>query len=237
MAGPQRSDLIYALVSVTFRLINPNVISFDSLIGLLSRELVSNRVIALSTDTVFGLLGRASSCDALSAIAAMKGREASVAMPVLIGEASQLDLFVPAGTLGKPAVARVFEVFWPGPLTVVLPLKSGVLCDSFFPAGTVGVRFPDDLRLQTLALRVGPLVATSANKHGKPTSRTGRDVVEELAKDGSALGLGIVVDEDSRSDLASTVIEMTETGYRLIRVGAISAAAIAKAFGNGVQQE
>lgn len=219
------------------KLVDPNVISFDSLIGLLSAELISDRVIALATDTVFGLVGRAASCEALSAIAAIKGREAWVAMPVLIGEASQLELLVPAGTMGRPAVARVFEVFWPGPLTVVLPLRPGVLCDSFFPAGTVGVRLPDDPRLQALARRAGPLVGTSANKHGKPTLRTGREVVEELAKEGPAEGLGIVVDEASRSELASTVIEMTETGYRLIRVGAISAEAVAKAFGNCGQEE
>ena len=206
---------------------------FDSLVELLATELLAGRVVAMATDTVFGLVGSAASCDALDAIAFIKGRDPSMSMPVVIAELGGLDSLVPSAVLGDTAIFRLFDRLWPGPLTVVLPLLPGSICDRFFPSGTVGVRLPEDLRLREVAKKVGPMVATSANEHGKPTLRSGREVLNELVRTGQGSGLSVVLDEPSRSESASTIIEVVGKNFRVIREGAISADTIAKAFSIG----
>ncbi len=222
--------MIYACFSVNPKLVSPAPILLDSLVELLAVELLSDRVIAMATDTVFGLIGRAASCHALDLIASIKGRDPSVSMPVIIGDRAQLDSMVPKTVLGEAAVSGLFDKFWPGPLTVVLPLLSGAICDRFFSSGTVGIRLPDDLRLQAVARRVGPLVATSANEHGKVTLRSGREVMNDLVETGVGATLSVVLDEQSRSEFASTIVEVAGRNFRLIREGAISGDAIATAF-------
>lgn len=212
------------------RLVNPSPLEFDALISLLSSELLSDEVVAMATDTVFGLVGRAASCVALESISAIKGRPPSVGMPVIIGERDQLDSLLPGSVPGLSRVSVLLDAFWPGPLTVVLPLRANVLCDSFFTSGTVGIRLPDDKRLQALAQSVGPLVATSANKHGLPTLASGREVLEELGTESEGAELSLVLDETSRSEIASSVIDATGRNFRLIREGAISEGSITKAF-------
>ncbi len=207
--------------------------SFDSLVELLASELLAGGVVAMATDTVFGLVGSAANCDALDAIAFIKGRDPSVSMPVMIAGLADLDSLVPSGVLEDAAVSSLFESLWPGPLTVVLPLLSGSICDRFFPSGTVGVRLPDDVRLREVVKKVGPVVATSANEHGKPTLRSGREVLNGLARAGQGRGLSVVLDESSRSESASTIIEVVGKRFRVIREGAISADTIAKAFSIG----
>ncbi len=220
----------FMIISMTPHLVDPNSMSSGELLDLLASELISGAVVGFATDTVFGLVADASNCGALAAIAEIKGREPSISMPVIIGERKQLDLLVPPSVLENANIIRLLDRFWPGPLTVILPLRKGVLCDDFFPAGTVGVRLPDDERLQAIARRVGPIVATSANKHGMPTLSTGRGVIEQLARDDEAQGLALVLDESSRSDRASTIVEVKEGSCRVIRVGKISAEAVASAF-------
>ncbi len=208
----------------------------DSLIELLADRLLSGEVVALATDTVFGLVGCAANCGALTAIARIKGRDPSIAMPVLIGERSQLDLLVPSQISSDENVAKLIDAYWPGPLTIVLPLRSGAVCESFFPDGHIGVRLPDDLRLQALVRRTGPVVATSANKHGKPTLRSGSEVMAELVSEEGSPGLAVVVNEGSRSGIASTIVEVNAAGFRVIREGGISGEAVGRVFGVGVQQ-
>lgn len=226
----------YAFLFVSTRFIDPNSISFDSLVDLLAEELLADSVIAIATDTVFGLVARAASCSALDSIISIKGRSHSVAMPVIIGERQQLELLTAKASAESPNISSLLDAFWPGPLTLVVPLRKGVVCDSFFEAGTVGVRLPDDARLRSLATKAGPLVATSANKHGEPTLRSGREVLEQLSRSESGKDLAVVLEESSRSSLASTVIQLSDDNYNLIREGAISEEAIAKVFGTNAQE-
>ena len=236
MASRQLVRNSFRIVAVKPVLADPDLLSMDSLIELLADRLLSGEVVALATDTVFGLVGCAANCRALTAIARIKGRDPSIAMPVLIGERSQLDLLVPSPISSDENVAKLIDAYWPGPLTIVLPLRSGAVCESFFPGGRIGVRLPDDLRLQTLVSRTGPVVATSANKHGKPTLRSGSEVMAELVSEEGSPGLAVVVNEGSRSGIASTIVEVNAAGFRVIREGGISGEAVGRVFGVGLQQ-
>ena len=213
------------------KLVDPNLISSDAVIDLIVDEIVLGRVVALATDTVFGLIGSAADCGALDSIASIKGRDASVTMPVIIGTRTQLTSLVQSEILDGPSVSRLIDALWPGPLTVVLPLVPGVICDRYFSGGTVGVRLPADSRLRKIAKRAGPIVATSANEHSKPVLECGQEVLEAFAGRSVRNGLSVVLDERARDEVASTVVEVQDEKYRVIRQGAVSASAVAKAFG------
>ncbi|NNN19014.1 MAG: L-threonylcarbamoyladenylate synthase [Acidimicrobiaceae bacterium] len=218
------------------KLINPNSISPDSLIELVAAELRSGMVVALATDTVFGLIGCVANCAALESIISIKGRDRSAPMPVIIGDRSQLSQLVLTDVSNDPNLSRIVDRFWPGPLTVILPVRKQSVCERFFPGSTVGIRFPNDSRLQAIAMRAGPVVATSANQHGRPVLTCGQDVMEILGSDANEMGLSLVVDENAKSELASTVIEVSSTDLHVLREGTISGHALAKVFGLAEQE-
>lgn len=229
-AGAHLIPRLYAYSSVTTQLVDPRSISPDELLELLACTLLNEEIVAMATDTVFGLIGSATSCRAIESIAAIKKRMEHIPMPVVIGDLSQMDLLFSKVSLGERDWSSHFEEFWPGPLTVVVPLRKGILCDRFFATGTVGLRLPDDDRLRNLAKLVGPLVATSANVHGRPTLQSGTEVLAEMGNSGALLGLSVVLDEISRSTLSSTVVELSDEGYRIVREGAISRITVERAF-------
>lgn len=217
--------------TVATRIIDPTVLDDQSLLEMLSQELSRKKVVAMSTDTVFGLIGQASSCEVTDSIAKIKGRPTTYAMPVLIGDPTAMECLVGKDLPLAEGLAEVCDKLWPGPLTVVVPLKSGMLCDSHFAQHTVGLRVPDNERLRELARRVGPLVATSANLHGEKTPNSGIDVYRSLSQRGSRFGLSVVLDEVAATDLASTVVDFTGAEYRIMREGKISLDAISSVMG------
>lgn len=221
----------YAVLIVQTELVDPNYWDSEGLIVALASHLAQDKVVALATDTIFGLVGRAASCKALESIAAIKGRPSSISMPVIIGDVAQLDSLVSPDDLPPSTIELLLKDVWPGPLTVVVPLREGRLCDPFFAGGTLGVRLPDNERLRALANKVGPLVATSANLHGLPTAQSGREAFDELASRGSEYGLSLILDEKASENAPSSVVLLSKSGCRIIREGAISSSLISDVFG------
>lgn len=212
------------------KLVEPTKVSYTQLIEEISNHLSNDRVVAMATDTVFGLVASARSCVAMRSITEIKGRSKSVSMPVIIGNLAQFgDLC--CCELEKLDVSEdAINRFWPGPLTLVVELNQLVLCDEFFESGTVGIRYPNDVRLRDIATKVGPIVATSANKHGLPTPANGKDVLDQLGVESFSLGLVMVLDETSRSNLASTVIDLTGPENVIVREGEIPTSILRDAF-------
>lgn len=211
-------------------LFDPNQVSYSQLIEEISDQLLNDKVVAMATDTVFGLVARAQSCTALRAVAEIKGRSKSISMPVIIGNIHQFGELCRYG-LGKLDIGEdVINRFWPGPLTLVVELNHQVLCDEFFESGTVGIRYPDDSRLRDIANKVGPLVATSANKHSFPTPNSGKVVLEQLGDDSFKVGLAMVLDEFSKSTLPSTVVDLSGPNNAILREGAVPTSLLREPF-------
>jgi L-threonylcarbamoyladenylate synthase len=114
---------------------------------------------------------------------------------------------------------------WHGGLTLVLPQKPGAGLPAILTAGsaTIGVRLPDHPAPRALAAALGPLPVTSANVSGEATAPTAAAVLAEL---GDALDL-ILDGGPARGERPSTVIDCTTDRPRLLRDGAIPAAALA----------
>jgi L-threonylcarbamoyladenylate synthase len=171
-------------------------------------------IVALPTDTVYGLAVAPDAPGGLERLFAAKGRPPDRAVPLLLADAGQ------AAEVGElSAAARALAAaLWPGGLTLVIPRRA----DRRLPA-TVGVRVPDHGAPRDLARALGPLPTTSANRSGEPEAR---DADEIAARLGSAVEL-ILDGGPAPGGPPSTVVDVTADVPRILRHGAIPAARVA----------
>ncbi len=185
--------------------------------ALVVAALQAGGAVVLPTDTVYGLVALPGSAAATDALFALKGRAAEVPVAVLCADAEQaLALAAPPDGPAWAAVRLVAERWWPGPLTLVLPRRRGLGLHLGRPADTIGLRVPDHAFVRALADRVGPIAATSANRHGSPP-------ITEAGQSHGALGPGValVVDGGPLAVGASTVIDATSHPWRVLREGPV----------------
>lgn len=189
------------------------------------------QVVAVPTDTVYGLAVDPRQPAAVARLFALKERPASVALPVLVAGWDQVESL--AGSL-EVAAARLAGRHWPGPLTLVVPRRPSFTVDlGGAPSArhTVGLRWPDHPVMTTLCRALGPLAVTSANRHGAPPATTASEVGEQFAGAmeggaGEPAGLSLVLDGGRCAGSPSTVVECRGGSVRCLRDGALSLAAL-----------
>ena len=177
--------------------------------------LADGAVVAVPTDTVYGLAVDPSQPEAVARLFALKGRPDDVPLPVLVAGPEQVALV--AGTLG-PAAAELAARFWPGPLTLVVP-RSSLIPDLVTAGGsTVGLRVPASPVALALIRGLGsPIAAPSANRSNHLSPTRAEHVVADL--DGL---IDLVIDSGPTAiGLESTVLDLTTTPYRILRPGPI----------------
>jgi L-threonylcarbamoyladenylate synthase len=174
-------------------------------------------VVAFPTETVYGLGADATNSAAVSRIFSAKGRPADNPLIVHIARREQLAELAEKVV---PLVEKLISRFWPGPLTIVLPVKAGAV-SPLVTAGlpTVAVRMPDHpLALQLITQAGCPVAAPSANRSGRPSPTEAAHVCEDLLGiidgivDGGRTGIGV----------ESTVIEAEGERVRILRPGGVT---------------
>lgn len=181
--------------------------------------LAAGGTVAFPTETVYGLGADARNTKAVECIFAAKGRPSDNPLIVHIAELSQLEeLVLPY----SDTAARLMERFWPGPLTLVLPVQPKAVSPRV-TAGldTVGVRMPGhDTALALIRASGCPVAAPSANRSGRPSPTRAEHVYEDLdgridaIVDGGATGVGV----------ESTVVELIGSRVHVLRPGGITTA-------------
>jgi L-threonylcarbamoyladenylate synthase len=171
-------------------------------------------VVAYPTDTLYGLAVDPRWADAASRLYAAKGREASVASPLV---AASIDQVREAAIVGERE-RRLAEAFWPGPLTIVMPARPAVSPSILGGGTTVAVRVPSHAVARALCAAFGfPLTATSANWSGQPPAASAADVVSAFPS-----GVDLLIDAGAAAGgLPSTIVEFGPSGPRLVRAGAV----------------
>ncbi len=185
----------------------------------------TGQLVALPTETVYGLAADAARPDALAAIFQVKERPLFDPLIVHLPDRTWLErLTMP--TDGQMALLqRLADVFWPGPLTVVLPRRPDTVPDLVTAGGPlVAVRMSAHPVFRALIERFGrPLAAPSANRFGRISPTTGAHVHAELAgRIPLILEAGPTV-----HGLESTVILPEDDGLRILRHGPITAETLA----------
>lgn len=190
--------------------------------------LAEGRLVAVPTETVYGLAADAMGESAVQANYEAKGRPDTKPLNVLVDGMAMVEKVckdIP------PDSYKLAEAFWPGPLTMILRGK-GTL-PSIVPAGgeTQGVRCPDHPDTLAVIKALGkPLACPSANLSGRPSPKSAGDVLSQLAGridavlDGGPCSVGV----------ESTILDMTVTPYRILRQGGLSKDAIEAVLGTEV---
>ncbi len=182
-------------------------------------RLVAGDVIALPTDTVYGLAADVACPAAVRRIYEIKERPAEKGLILFV---EGLAAATPWLAAVSPALEAVAARFWPGPLTLVVGASSAV-APELSTRGTVALRQPDHAVPRALVRALGrPLVTTSANLSGRPSLTLAADVARELAG-----RLPLVLDAGlAPGGQPSTVLSLAEEPPRVLRAGPISAAAL-----------
>ena len=173
-------------------------------------------LIAFPADTVWGLGCSALAPAAIERIRQVKGRREDHPFPLYA--ASAADVWTFCGEPSK-AVESFAKEFWPGHLTMVLPLQMPLLKGVAGKDGTVGLRVPGSDWLRLCVGEIGaPMVNTSANRTGEPTFASAEEVVANLQDEVDL----IVTTELALAGKPSTVIKPIDGGYELLREGTIA---------------
>ena len=177
-------------------------------------------VVALPTDTVYGIAVALATPGGVERLFEIKGRPAGQGIMLLLASAGQAPGI---GVMG-PAATALAEACWPGGLTVVVPQRPDVPLPAALTGGrpTIGLRVPDHDLPRALAAAVGPMPTTSANLSGLPEAR---DAAEIKAQLGDAVEL-IVDGGRAHGGPASTVVDCTGDRPTVLRDGAIPRARI-----------
>jgi protein-tyrosine phosphatase len=194
----------------------------------------AGKVVAIPTETVYGLAASALSPEAVERIFEIKGRSRDTPLAIAVKSIEDAVDFVPDMS---DVARRIARRSWPGPVTIVHSSKHP---DSVIhrldprvkaatvPGGTIGLRVPaNELSQQILRLCAGPLVLTSANKTGNPAPTTAQQVVDELGD-----SVDLILD-DGPCDLgkASTVVHVDGSQFNVLREGSLDAATIKRMAG------
>ena len=171
-------------------------------------------IVAFPTDTVYGLGALAFDNDAINSIYKAKDRPIEKAIPILIGDLSDLDQV--ASDIPNMAL-RFAARFWPGPLTCIVPKKL-TLPLAVSATSTIAVRIPDHKDARALLRLAGPMAVTSANISGGTNPTSAQEVYQQLNG-----RIPLILDGGStKGGVPSTLVDCTGKIPVILREGPIS---------------
>lgn len=185
----------------------------------------AGEVIAVPTDTVYGVAVDCANADAVAQLYAVKERPRHLAIPLLL--ASEADLARVSSDV-PPAAWELAQHFWPGGLTLVIPAADWL--PEIVTAGqpTVAVRLPDHRVPRVLAAGLGrPIAATSANLSGQPSATSAQATFDQLHS-----RIPLILDAGAApGGRDSTILDLTTSPPRILRDGPITREALAPWLG------
>jgi protein-tyrosine phosphatase len=198
------------------------------------QALAEGQLIAIPTETVYGLAASACRPDAVDRLLKVKGRPAHQPMALAIKSAEEAVDFVPDLS---PLARRLARRCWPGPVTLVVENghSDGLVSQLprevrqvVVPNGSVGLRVPaNDMSLDVLRMLTGPIVLTSANRSGQAEAVTAQEVVEFLDGD-----VALVLDDGPcRYGQPSSVVRVKDNRFEILREGVVAEATLRRLAG------
>jgi L-threonylcarbamoyladenylate synthase len=181
-------------------------------------------IVAIPTETVYGLAAWIEKPEAVEAIFRKKNRPRSNPFIFHIAESCEVKRFA---TALPPHFEALANAFWPGPLTIIVSVREGSL-PNIATAGltTAAFRIPRHAETLKLLKRVSPLVAPSANLSGKPSSTKREHVERDFGSDFPVLDGG-----ECLHGVESTIIAYVDSCWKIVRQGAITDKELASVLG------
>lgn len=191
--------------------------------------LKSGGLVAIPTETVYGLAGNALDGAVVKKIYEAKGRPSDNPLIVHVNDFSEAEKYWSGNTERAKLLARAF---WPGPLTIILPKNDKIPSETSGGLNTVAIRCPENKIAKKIIEAAGvPLAAPSANSSGKPSPTSAKYVLEdldgkiEMITDGGECSVGV----------ESTVISLVGERAKLLRPGGITLSQLEAALGERVE--
>ena len=186
-------------------------------IGKAARVLEQDGIVGYPTETVYGIGCSAFDAETVNRIYELKHRDRSKALILIAADVMQISDLVKEI---PESAERLFDNFWPGPLTIVFESSARIKEFAFGKSKTVAIRIPDSQICLSLLKACGfPIVSTSANRSGEKEALTADEVVRSF---GSQLDL-IIDGGKAPSNTPSTVVDITKSPAKIVREGSISA--------------
>ncbi len=178
-------------------------------------------MILYPTETVYGLGVHALDAGELQKLYELKGRDAQKAVSWLVRDVTDMEQYAEVSAVAAKIAAR----FLPGPLTLVLPIRSEIKAQYPFLPDTIGFRVSTDPEAQKLIAEYmnthhAPLTCTSANVSGFKTGITVSEILKQFGD--KAQIIDTIIDGGERSGTASTVVQILDSNITILREGALS---------------
>jgi L-threonylcarbamoyladenylate synthase len=183
-------------------------------LGEIVKELENGRVVAVPTETVYGLAVKFDDAAAIDKLAEMKQRDynSGKVFALMLADVGQISRYALLSEAAKQAIAEHL----PGELTVVL-LKNPEFANPYFDDHrTIGIRIPNHEFMLELLARTGPLIVTSANEKGLIPALDSAAIQQELSE------VDVVVEGAAGNQPPSTVVDFTTPEPRILRQGNIT---------------
>jgi len=206
-------------MTTRFLMLNPEEPREDRL-RQATAVLEAGEILSLPTETFYGLSVDAFDVEACGKVNDIKGKPRGSPMLLLLSGAEQIGMVA----CNLPAsFASMAEMFWPGPLSLVVPAGPDVPAGVTGGLGTVGVRVPGLALPRMLAAALGrPITGVSANRMGRPPCRTAAEVAQVFPA-----GVAMILDGGpSTGGAPSTVLDLAGPYPRILREGAIPISAL-----------
>ncbi|MBS1256329.1 MAG: Threonylcarbamoyl-AMP synthase [Deltaproteobacteria bacterium] len=182
---------------------------------IVSEYISGNQILAFPTETIYGLGGNAFSKNVVDRIFSIKDRPRNKPLPLLI----TTEWLHRLCKWNDSRINNLIEVFWPGPLTLILECKHDLPEHLKNNSGTLAVRFSSSHAVQRL-VEIGecPIIGTSANRSGFPACSSAKKVETQLKDQ-----VDLVIDGGETSgNLASTIVNCLTEPFKIVRNGIIS---------------
>jgi L-threonylcarbamoyladenylate synthase len=185
------------------------------------REIGRGKIVGVPTDALYVLVADPLNLHAVGRVFAAKGRETVRSLPLAISDVLMAE------DLSSELNSRFYILarhFWPGPLTMIVPASAKVPLKVTGNTGRLALRNAKSKTLNALIDKIGhALIATSANKSGKPTMNSGIELFAEM--DGH---IDLVLEGGLCNGPGSTTVDITEPYWKVIKEGAITEKEIAE---------
>ena len=198
----------------------------SSLVAYAAEQIKSGQVLGMPTDTFYGLAADPFNLRAVERVYEIKSRSRHKPLSLLIESEEQAEMLA-----RDPLPDEFYELarkFWPGPLTIIVPAASRLPLKVTANTGNVALRTPSaNIPLSVIRPAGVPITATSANLSGASECTTASAVRDQLQE-----RIAIIVDGGpSPRDVSSTIVDLSEGGWRVLREGAVPRQAIADTLG------
>ena len=196
--------------------------------GLIARaaDLIGRgQVVAIPTDTLYGLAANPFDSGAVERVFAIKGRPQNLPLLLLI---DSVDMACELARNLPPQFERLAKRFWPGPLTIVVDASANVPAKVTGGTGRIGLRLPAAAIPRALVKQAGvPVTGTSANRTGETECASAQEVEQRLGE-----SVPLILDGGvSRARQTSTVVSVRADSWEVLREGVIAAEEIAAVLG------